>query len=392
MDNVYIIGAGVAPVGEHYQRSMADLVLEAFANAIAETNLSPERIGALYVANTMAETLGGQAQLGVALAEVVGLCGIDALRIEAAGASGGVALRQAALLVSSGVTDLIAVVGAEKVTDRLEAMQESSLALALDTDFEAEHGATLTSLWALLMRRYMHEYGYGSDAFAPFPVNAHANGQKTAHALYRFGINSDKYRSAGQVSSPINMLDSSTLADGAAVVFVASRRLADEISSAPIRILSSTIATDTLALHSRPDPLWLSTVERSTRSALQQAHLRHSDIDVLDLTDPHGIAAALALEAGGFVERGSAPSYAADGGIGLAGATPIATAGGYKARGDIGGATGIYQVVELVQQLRGRAGATQVPSAKVAMAQCLGGIGATAVTHILSHPDNHGGA
>jgi acetyl-CoA C-acetyltransferase len=385
MQNVYIVGAGVAPVGEHYTRSMADLALEAFNNALADTSttLDLERIGALYVANAMAETLGGQAQLGVAMAEVIGLEGIEALRLEAAGASGGVAVRQAALMVASGVYDLVAVLGAEKVMDRLQAVQEKSLALALDTDFEAEHGATLTTQWALLMRRYMHEYGYAADAFAPFPVNAHTNGQKSRHALYRFGINADKYRKANQVSSPINMLDSSTLADGAAVVLIASERLAQELSSAPVRIAGSSLAVDTLALHSRRDPLWLGAVERGTRAALQQAQITHADVDVLELSDPHGIAAALALEAGGFVERGTAPSHAADGGITPTGTTPLATAGGYKARGNVGGATGIYQMVEIVQQVRGQAGATQVADAKTGLAQCLGGIGATAVTHIL---------
>lgn len=385
MQNVYIVGAGVAPVGEHYTRSMADLSLEAFRGALADTTHAPalEQIKALYVANAMAETLGGQAHLGVAMAGILGLRHVEALRLEAAGASGGLAVRQAALLVASGVYDLVAVLGAEKVTDRLQATQEASQALALDTDFEAEHGATLATQWALLMRRYMHEYGYAADAFAPFPVNAHANGQKCPYALYRFGVNAEKYRKAGQISSPINMLDSSTLADGAAVVLIASERLAHELSNHPVRIAGSALAVDTLALHSRRDPLWLGAVERSASAAMQQAQVAPTDIDVLELTDPHGITAALSLEASGFLERGTAPGHAADGGITLTGSTPLATTGGYKSRGDVGGATGVYQMVEIVRQLRGQAGPTQVADAAVGFVQSLGGVGATAVTHIL---------
>jgi acetyl-CoA C-acetyltransferase len=107
------------------------------------------------------------------------------------------------------------------------------------------------------------------------------------------------------------------------------------------------------------------------------------DVQVLELSDPHGITAVLALEAIGFYERGSAPRHAADGAIAPSGRTPLATAGGYKARGDIAGASGVYQVVELVRQLKGAAGPTQVPGARVALAQCLGGVGATAATSVL---------
>jgi acetyl-CoA C-acetyltransferase len=107
------------------------------------------------------------------------------------------------------------------------------------------------------------------------------------------------------------------------------------------------------------------------------------DVQVLELSDPHGITAALALEAMGYYGRGEAPRHAADGAIAPTGRTPIATAGGYKARGDVGGASGVYQLIELARQLRGEAGLTQVPGARVALAQTLGGLGATAATAIL---------
>jgi len=182
------------------------------------------------------------------------------------------------------------------------------------------------------------------------------------------------------------MLDSSTLADGAAAAILVSENLARELSGiVPIRVAGRALANDTLALHDREAPLWLSAAQRSAERALQQAHLTRKDIDVLEVTDPHGIAAALALESCGFIERGMAPRHAADGGIAPGGATPLATGGGYKSRGDVGGANGVYQVLELVHQLRGQAQSVQVPNARVAFAQSLGGVGATAVTHILTN-------
>jgi acetyl-CoA C-acetyltransferase len=104
---------------------------------------------------------------------------------------------------------------------------------------------------------------------------------------------------------------------------------------------------------------------------------------VAELSDQHGIVAALSLEASGFAEPGSAPRWAGDGRIALGGDLPLATGGGCKARGDTVGALGLYQVVELVAQLRGTAGPNQVNGARTAFAQCLGGLGATAATHVL---------
>jgi acetyl-CoA C-acetyltransferase len=381
MNNTYVIGYGATQVGEHFARSLNDLATEALRKALGA--IDPGRIGALYIANALGEALGVQGQLATAIADACGLQGIEAVRVEAAGASGGVALRQASLAVAAGAYDLVAVIGVEKATDRLDGAVEAALALASDGPHEADHGITLTSQWAMLMRRYMHEYGYPAEAFAPFPVNAHANATKNPQAMYRFPINADKYRGAQQIASPLNMLDCASVADGAAALIIASEGVARELPGPRIRIAGSAQASDTLALHSRRDPLLLDAARRSAAAAMAQANVEHAAINVLELTDPHGIAAALALEAMGFYERGTAPRHAADGAISPTGRTPLATAGGYKARGDCVGASGVYQVIELVRQLRGEAGATQVAGARVALAQCLGGVGGTAVTTIL---------
>jgi acetyl-CoA C-acetyltransferase len=139
MRNVYITGIGQTPVGEHWDRSLIGLAVESLRKAQAEV---PLPIDALYVANAYAGELGGQTQLGAAIAAAAGLDGVDALRIEAAGASGGVALRQAHLAVASGAYDVVAVVGVEKVTDVLDAAVEAALASALDADYEAAQGLT----------------------------------------------------------------------------------------------------------------------------------------------------------------------------------------------------------------------------------------------------------
>ncbi len=381
MQPVYIAGVGQTAVAEHWERTAGALAAEALSAALGP--IAKERIQALYVANALGGALQIQGQFGAAVASAVGLAGVEAAAFDAAGASGGVALRQAYLAVGSGAYDLVAVVGVEKVTDVLDARLEAGAALAGDADWEAVHGTTLTAQWGLLMRRYMHQYGYDAIDFAPFPVNAHANGAANRQALYRFPISIDKVRAAGTVADPLSLLDSATAADGAAAVLVASERLAREIGGTLVRIAGSSVATDALALHSRPDPLWLGAAARSAAAALHGASITARDVQVLELTDPHGIAAALALEACGFAERGAGVQLAREGAITPSGATPLATGGGCKARGDTIGANGVFQLVELVRQLRGGAGKAQVAGAKVALAQCLGGIGATAATHIL---------
>lgn len=382
MRHVYIIGTGATAVGEHWERSAASLAIEALTGALGTIRAS--RLGALYVASALSGSLHAQSQIGALIATAAGIHGVEAVTVDAGGASGGVALRQACMAVASGAVDLAAVVGVEKTTDVLDARREAALALATDADWEAIHGVTLTALWALLMRRYMHEYGYAADDFAPFPINAHANGIANPHAMYRFAITADKVRSAPMVAEPLGLLDCSTAADGAAAVVIASEGLARELCANPVRIAGSAVATDTLALHSRSNPLWLAAAAQTTAAALRAAHLTHNDVQAFDVTDPHGIAAALALESSGFAERGTAVALAREGAITPKGRLPLATGGGCKARGDTVGANGVYQIVELVAQLRGHAGAAQVDGARVALAQCMGGIGATVATHILT--------
>jgi acetyl-CoA C-acetyltransferase len=381
MQQVYIVGTGQTPVAEHWERTAVSLAAEALAGALGP--VAPERVGALYIANALGGALQVQTQLGAAVAAATGMRGAEAHTVEAGGASGGVALRQAYLAIAGGAYDLVAVVGIEKVTDVLDGRLEAGLALAADGDWEAAHGATLTAQWAMLMRRYMHQYGYEAVDFAPFPVNAHANGAANPAALYRFPISVDKVGSSAPIADPLVMLDCATVADGAAAVLLAGERLAGELPGPRIRIAGSAAATDTLALHSRPDPLWLEAVARSAGAALRAAGLAPADIDVLELTDMHGISAALALEACGFAKRGAAVQLAREGELRPGGSTPLATGGGCKARGDTVGANGVYQLLDLVRQLRGEGGKAQVAGAHAAFAQCLGGIGATAATHIL---------
>jgi acetyl-CoA C-acetyltransferase len=380
---VLILGVGMTPVAEHWDRSIREIALEAVAAARSEApDIQPQ---AVYVANMLSAALSGQTQLGALLSDFAGLHGIEAMTIEAAGASGGAALRQAYLAIKSGMIHSALVIGVEKITDRIGSQVDAALATMTDADYEAIQGVTPTAQAALLMRRYLYDYNAPQDALAGFSLNAHRNAVSNPYAMYRRAIKLEQYQNASMVSDPLNMFDAAPIADGAAALLIIDADMLPRTSSAPlVRIAASTVATSAIALHDHPDPLVLSSAAVSVQEAYQAANLGPDDIDFFELHDQFSILAALSLEAAGFASRGKGWQLAADGMIHRDGDIPICTFGGSKARGDAGGATGVIQVVEAVHQIRGLAGENQIQDARVGMTQCLGGMGATSATHILT--------
>jgi acetyl-CoA C-acetyltransferase len=380
MHNVSIVGIGQTSVGEHWDISQRQLALQAMQAAME--NAGVQSVDAIVVGNALGGTLSDQNHLGALMADFAGLRGTEAYRVEGADASGGLAFRQGCLMIASGAAQMVMVLGIEKITDVVGSERHSALSTFLDSEYEAAHGATPVALAAMLMRRYMYEYGVQVADFANFSVNAHANGAKNAYAMYRNLIRADRFASAPLVAEPINLFDVAPEADGAAAVILTTTERAADMVPQPIRVLASAVGTDTLAVHDRSDPLWLTAVQLSAQRAYDEAGITAKDISVLELHDSATIVAALSLEASGFAARGEGCQLAAKNQIGLTGPLPISTFGGLKSRGNPLGATGVYQVVEIALQLRGEAGDNQVSNAQIGMAQNLGGLGATAVTHL----------
>jgi len=382
MRDVSIIGIGQTPVGEHWDYALRHLALEAIRDAANDAHI--DHADALFVGNMASAQIGGQTNLGALIADFVGLRGIEAVTVEASSASGGAALRQAYLGVASGAIDFAIVVGVDKLTDVVGSAAVSAQLTATDADYEASHGVTPLSAAAMIMRRYMHEYDAVPQDFAAFSVNAHANAVNNPNAMFHNKITPEAFVKAPMIADPIGLFDAAPAADGAAAVVLAPSDWArTHRSDRAIRIAASSVATDALAIHDRHDPLWLRAAELSVRKAYQQAEVNPEDVQLFELHDSCTVLAAMSLEAAGFAQRGMGVAFAAHGGIGRNGTIPISTMGGLKARGDAGGAAGVYQIVEVVQQLRGAAGANQLANARVGMAQNLGATGATAVTHIL---------
>ena len=377
MRQVAILGIGQTPIREHWGLSIRDLAVAAGRAAMEDAGV--EQVDAIYIGNMTSGSLNRQRQLGTMVADHLGQRGVEAVRMEAACGSAGSAFRQGIAAVASGECEAVLAIGVEKMTEAGGGEVTAALAEAADAEYEVIHGVTFVGLNALIMRRYMHEYGYEQQDFAPFALNAHANGAKNPNALFRQAIKQKDYDKGRVVAAPISLYDASPIGDGAAALLIVPA----EKAKGAVRVTGSASSTDTLAIHDRHDPLWLAAAEQSAQRAYQQAGIGPDDVNLFEAHDAFSIIAALSLEASGFAERGKGVRLAQEGGILPNGRIPISTMGGLKARGHPVGATGLYQLAEAALQLRQEAGSAQIDGAQIAMTQNIGGSGATVVTHIL---------
>ena len=380
--DVIIAGIGQVPVGELWAQSLRTLAAEAVLAARKDAGgLKPE---VLYIGNMLGVSASRQANLGALLTETVGLTGAEGVTVEAADASGGAALRMGYLAVLSGDVDAALVVGVEKVSDVIGAESESVIAHMLDADYEAAEGLTPLSLAGLLFHRYLYEYGVDHKAFAGFPEVAHANGASNPYAMFQKPMRSGAYHKAAESAEVLNLFDVAPYADGAAaVILTRADRLPAGWDKSRVRLIGSGLVTDTLSIHDRQQPLVWDAARLSIERACRSAGVLPGDMSFFEYHDATSLHAALSLEAAGYASQGQGWMLANPEVIGLQGQVPVATFGGLKARGHPIGATGVYQAVEATLQLRGEAGANQVPGAKLGLIQCLGGMASTAVAHVL---------
>ena len=381
MREVAIIGIGQTPVEEQWDKSLREIAGDALMAAMNDAGR--DRADGIFVGNMMSGILSHQENLGTLIADWVGLRGAEAFKIEAACGSGAGAVHMGVMAVASGYMDCVIAMGVEKMSEKPMPETTAALATAADADYEADEGVSFVGLNALIMQRYLYEYGWKHADFAPFSINAHANAIHNPNARLREPITQAEYAKARMICDPINLLDASPTGDGAAALVLVPLETLQPTGMKRIKIAGSAAATDSIAVHNRHEPLWLAAAFASAQKAYAQAGIKPADIDVFELHDAFSIMSALSLEACGFAERGQGPRLGLDGEIIPTGRIPIATRGGLKARGHPVGATGVYQIVEVVQQLRGEAGQTQVDGATTGMAQNIGGSGSNIITHIL---------
>ncbi|WP_440059371.1 thiolase C-terminal domain-containing protein [Thermogladius sp. 4427co] len=378
MERVFVVGAGMTKIGRFYERSARDLFREALWKAIDDAGgLRPQ---AIVVGNMTSSVLMEQDSLGALLADYSGFRGLPAFKVEAACGSGGAAVYAGYALVKSGLVDVVAVGGVEKLTEGVTSEATKALAQAADSEYELIYGTTFTGLNALVMRLYMETFKYDRSDFAYWPLRMHEYASYNPYAQLPRKTTLDAILNSPLIADPIRLFDASPIGDGAAVVLlVRGEERAREVAKAVgkdilVELASVSMATDSVDLASRRDLLTMESTVKATREALGKAGLELKNIDYAEVHDAFSITGLLALEDIGFAPKGEAPRLWKEGRFGKGDKPEVNFSGGLKARGHPVGATGVYQVAEAFMQIRGDFPGFKASSPETALTHNIGGV------------------
>lgn len=407
---VAVVGAGMSKFGAFPGLATRDLFVEAFKEMLASVDqgFDPQDIEALYIGNFSSDLFEGQAHVAPIMADWVGLTPRPATRIEDACASSGVALREGIIAVASGLYDIVLVGGVEKMTDLPTARVTDTLATAADVTYEVTAGFTFPGLYASMATAYMAAHGATLEAFLRVGLKNHENGalnpkaqfgQRIADIMEARKASAAKRgkpiptwademafltdeRANPTIAWPMHLYDCSPVSDGAATLLLVSEEIASGFSGAPLHIVGTGQASDG-ATHDRPTLTGIPAAQRAARMAYTMAGITPADIALAEVHDCFTIAEIMATEDLGFFAPGEGWRAAMEGRTARTGDRPVNTSGGLKSKGHPVGASGAGQVVEIWKQLRGEAGARQLPGElRFGLTHNVGGTGQTCAVHI----------
>jgi acetyl-CoA C-acetyltransferase len=382
MRDVAVIGVGMNKWGELWEGSLRTIWAEAALKAVDDAGV--DHIDSMYVGCMSGGLFAGQEHLGAMLADQLGMGPIPGTRVESACASGGLAFRQAYIEVASGMSDIVLATGVEKMTDVDGGMATYALSTAADQEYECFHGLTFPGLYAMMAQVHMHKYGTTREQMAAAMVKNHLNGSMNPHAQFPMKVTVQQVLESAHVADPLRLFDCSPITDGAAAVVVVPLDMAKQLKKdGPyVRVAASGHATDAIALHDREDMAWLASTAKAAEVAYKKAGIGPKDLSFAEVHDCFSIAELMVIEALGIAEKGQGGKVTESGYTALDGKLPVNPSGGLKSKGHPVGATGIAQIVETTEQLRGNCGKRQVKDARWGLTQNMGGTGASSLVHI----------
>ena len=374
MTNVYIEGIGMTKFGKFIDKSLKQLLIEASIEALEDAG-NP-KVDAVFVGNFMGGSIGNQEILGALVANELGLGHIPTAKVEGACASGGIALRQGIMGILSGEYDTVLVAGVEKMKHASTADVTQAINAAMDNDSnEKQAGLTFPGFFGVLANRYFYETDATKEHLAMIALKNREHALNNPLAQFQKPTSMEEIMNARIITSPLGLFDCSPTTDGAAALIISRNKGA-------IHIRSSAQSSGPTQMQDADDLLSLPAVRESGRLAYEKAGVGPEDIDVVEIHDCFSMTEMIAIEELGFFNKREGWLAVAQGRTKATGDKPVNTSGGLLSRGHPIGATGVAQIYQLVQQLRGTA-PNQVENARLALAQNLGGTGSYSTVHIL---------
>ncbi|MFB3114131.1 MAG: thiolase domain-containing protein [Nitrosopumilaceae archaeon] len=380
MEKVCVLGAGSTKYGR-LDDSISDITIQASVDAIESAGIDPKEIKAGYISNVFG-VADKQVHLGPVVMSNLGISERPSLSIESACGSGSVSFREAFVNVYAGFYDAVLVTGVEKVTHTGTDWTTTYFSYCSDFFYEGGAGASFPGLFASMARAYLTEFKATEEDFAQVAVKNHENGLLNPKAHLRKKITVDDVMKSAVVASPLKLYDCCPFSDGASSVIICSEKFAKEHSKDYIQVIGSGRGGSSAALQGREHLTTIPSTKIASEAAYKMAGITPKDIDFAEVHDCFTIAEILDTEDLGFFEKGQGVQAVREGQTKRNGQIPINPSGGLKSKGHPIGATGVGQIVEVFDQLTGKAGERTIKDAKIGLTQNFGATGASCAVHI----------
>jgi acetyl-CoA C-acetyltransferase len=381
MKKVAIVGIGHGKFGVRSDASLRELVFEAVKACLEDAGVSLNEVESM-VTGVACDEFSFNIQPSAQVHDYIGFYPKPNFRVEAACATGSVALRTGWMQIASGLSDMVLVVGVEKMTEVTTSIATEIMGRAGDAIWEYPFGTTFPGYYAMIANAHMAEYGTTEEQLAMVAVKNHYYGCLNPYAHMQKEVTLEKALTSFPVAYPLKLYDCSLITDGAAAILLASEERAKVISKKPVWMVGLGLATDTLRLGDRESLTSLRAAREAARMAYRMAGIGPSDIDVATVHDCFTIAEIVAYEDLGFCEKGEGGRLIEAKETYIGGRIPVNVDGGLKSKGHPLGATGVSMAIEITKQLRGEAGPRQVKDPEIGLTHNVGGSGQIALVHI----------
>ena len=380
VEKVCVLGAGSTKYGK-LDESISDIAIQASAEAIEDAGIVPKEIKAGYLSNVFG-VADKQVHLGPVVMSNLGIPERPSLTIESACGSGSVSFREAFANVAAGFYDVVLVTGVEKVTHTGTEWTTTYFSYCSDFFYEGGSGASFPGLFASIARAYLTEFKATEEDFAAVAVKNHDNGLLNPKAHLRRKITIEDVMKSPVVASPLKLYDCCPFSDGASSVILCNEKFAKEHNNNYIKVIGSGRGGSPAALQGREHLTTIPSTKIAAEAAYKMAGITPKDVDFAEVHDCFTIAEIIDTEDLGFFEKGQGVQGVRDGQTKRDGEIPINPSGGLKSKGHPIGATGVGQVVEVFDQLTGKAGERTIADAKIGLTQNFGATGASCAVHI----------